>query len=76
MILKKGKVCGIRYKNCECCLEYSNVKDDLILYKFLCWNKNYQKKLDGNSKKETLTMISISLFYCWRKVSTHIYMDD
>ena len=76
MILKKSKVCGIKYKNCECCLEYSNVKDDLIIYKFLCWNKNYQKKLDANSKKETLTMISISLFYCWRKVSTHTYMDD
>ena len=32
---KKSKVSGIKYKNCECCLEYSNVKDDLILDKFL-----------------------------------------
>ena len=29
----------------ECCLEYKNVKHDLIEYKCLCCNKNYQKIL-------------------------------
>ena len=26
---KKCKTCGIKYNDCECCLEYTNVKDDL-----------------------------------------------
>ena len=25
-----------KYKDCECCLEYANIKDDLIAYKCLC----------------------------------------
>ena len=28
------KTCGIKHKDCECCLEYTNVGDNLILYKF------------------------------------------
>ena len=28
---KKSKTGGIKYKGCECCLEYASVKDDLIL---------------------------------------------
>ena len=31
--------------------EYTNVKDDLIEYKCLCCNRNYQKKFDENLKK-------------------------
>ena len=27
---KKHETCGIKYKDCECCLEYTNFKDDLI----------------------------------------------
>ena len=38
-------------KDCECCLEYTNPKDDLILYKSLCCNKNYQKEVFENLKK-------------------------
>ena len=45
---KKCETCGIKYKDCECCLEYANVKADLIEYKCLCWNKNYQKKFNKN----------------------------
>ena len=30
---KKFERCGIKYKDCECSLEYGNVKDDLIEYK-------------------------------------------
>ena len=33
---RKCEMCGINYKDCECCLEYTNIKDDLILYKCLC----------------------------------------
>ena len=27
---KKRETCGIKYKNCGCCLECTNIKDDLI----------------------------------------------
>ena len=40
---KKCKTSAIKYKDCECCLEYTNIKDDLILYKCLCFNRNCQK---------------------------------
>ena len=70
---KKWETCGIKCKDCECCLEYTSVKDNLIEYKCLCWNKNYQKNFDENLKKRFanayifLTMKSISLFCCSEK---------
>ena len=30
---KKCEICGIKYKYWDCFLEYSNFKDDLIVYK-------------------------------------------
>ena len=40
------------YKDCEFfCLEYTGVIDDLIEYKCLCCNKNYQKRFDENIEK-------------------------
>ena len=42
MIIKKCETRGIKYKHCECCLEYANVKDDLIEYKRFFCDKNYQ----------------------------------
>ena len=33
---KKSETCEIKYKDCECFLEYTNVKDDLTKYKCLC----------------------------------------
>ena len=35
----------IKYKYCDCFLEYINFKDDLIEYKCLPCNKNYQQLL-------------------------------
>ena len=45
MIIKKRKTGGIKYHNCECCIEYTIVKDNLILEKFLFCNgsKSYQR---------------------------------
>ena len=43
---RKCKTCGRKYKDCKCCLEYANVIDDLIQYKYLCSNKNYEKRFD------------------------------
>ena len=50
MMIKKCKTCGIKYKYCECYLEYTNAIDGLIQHKCFCSDKNYRKKLDENSK--------------------------
>ena len=38
--------CRTKYNYCDCFLEYANFKYDLIEYKCLCCNKNYQNKFD------------------------------
>ena len=49
--------CKCKYRHndqkCETCsfLEYTNFKYNLIEYKCLCCNKNYQEKFDENLKK-------------------------
>ena len=43
---KKCETWGIKYKHCDCFLEYTNFKDDLIEYKCLICNKNCQIKFD------------------------------
>ena len=43
---KKCETCGIKYKYCNCFLEYTGFKDDLIEYKCLFGNKKYQHKFD------------------------------
>ena len=48
---KKCEKCEIKFKDFEFCLEYTNVKDYLILYKQLCGNKSYQNKFDEILKK-------------------------
>ena len=59
--------------------QYTNLKDNLIKYKCLRCNKNYQKKFDKklnerffNTSEFSLTLISKSLFYCCEKVFTHV----
>ena len=39
------EACEIKYKCCDCILEYTNFKDDLIKYKCFCCNKIYQQKV-------------------------------
>ena len=48
---KNCNMCRIKYKYCECCLKYTNVKSNLIEYQFLRCNKNYKKTFDENLKK-------------------------
>ena len=43
---KKCETYGIKCKFCDCFLEYTNFKDDLIEYKCSCCNKNYQHKFN------------------------------
>ena len=39
--VNKCEICGPEYKYCNCFLEYTNFKDDVIEYKCLCCNKHY-----------------------------------
>ena len=41
----------IKCKYCDYFLEYESVKDNLIKYKYLSYNKNYSNKLDEKLKK-------------------------
>ena len=47
---KKCETCRIKYKYCNCFLEYTYFKDDLIEYKCLCCNNNYQQTFDEKVK--------------------------
>ena len=48
---EKCETFGIKYKDCDYCLDYIKVKDNLTEYRCLCCNKNYQKKFDKILKK-------------------------
>ena len=49
---KKCETCGNNYNYCNCFLEYTNFKDDLIEYRCLCCNKTYQIKFDEKLKEQ------------------------
>ena len=48
---RKCETCAVTYEVCDCFLQYTNFKDDLIEYKCLCCNKNYQLKFDKKLKE-------------------------
>ena len=50
MMIKKCETCKITWEICDCFLEYTSVKDDLIDYKCLYCN-NYQQKFDKKLKE-------------------------
>ena len=58
---KKCETCGIKYKDCECYLEYTNVKDDLIVYKFLCCSRKIQGS-DFLLHTDFARAVSVNLF--------------
>ena len=71
---KKCETCRIECKYCDCFLKYINFKDNLIEYKCLYCNKNYECKFEKKLREgflthtDFLTMIKTSLFYCQEKV--------
>ena len=72
----KCETFGIKYKYCDCFLEYTNFKDDVIEYKCLRCNNNYKQKFDEKLKEQCFNLIHtnfltttlISLFYFRDKV--------
>ena len=70
-------------KKYECFFKFINFKDDLIEYKCLCCNKNYQKDFDGNLQKRFFN--TYKFFNCHinkiillfqKDIYPYKYMDD
>ena len=59
-MIKNVKICGIRYKYCNCFLEYTNFKDDLIEFKCLCCKKKYQNKFHEKLKERLFNTYKFS----------------
>ena len=57
-----GKKCETvkNVKYCDCFLESTNFKDDLIEYNCLCCNKNYQQEFDEKLKERFLNTCKYS----------------
>ena len=59
----KCETCGIKYKYCDCFLQYTTFKEDLIEYKCLCYNKNYQHNFDQKLKERFFKAYKFSSHY-------------
>ena len=80
---KKCETCGIIYKYCDCFLEYTNFKDDLIECKCLSGNKSCRRNFDKNLKERFFNIYKFSnydnnkLILLLRKgVYPYEHMDD
>ena len=69
------ELCAIKYEYCDCFFEYINFKGDLIKYKCLYCNKNYQHKFDENLKERLFNTYKISN-HDKNKFCPYEYMDD
>ena len=58
---KKYETRRIKYKYCNCFLEYADFQDDLIKRNCLCCHKNYQQKFDEELKKRFFNTYKFSL---------------
>ena len=71
----------IKCKDCDCFLEYGSVKDSLIKYKCLSFNKEYSNKIDEkkqfkNTFKFSNNDINKFTFLLWKGAYTYDYMDE
>ena len=57
---ERCETCRIKYKYCNCFLEYIYFKEDLIEYKCLCCNKNSKQKLDEKLKEQFFNALKFS----------------
>ena len=79
----KNVIRGIKYKYCNCFLEYTNFKDDLIEQKRLRCNINYQHKFGEKLKERFSTTYKFSnndnnkfILLLQKRVYRYEYMDD
>ena len=67
-MINKCEICGIKYKNWGCFLDYPNREDNSIKCKCLCCNNNYQKSKFSNH--------DINKFILLLRKGVYEYMDD
>ena len=79
----KWEICGIAYEVCDCFLEYTNFKDNLLECKCLCCNKNYQKQVWWKVKRAIFNIYKFSnsdnnkfILLLWKDIYPYEYMDD
>ena len=77
------KLAELNTKSASAFLNAKTLKDNLIKYKCLCWNKNYQKRFDENLKKRLFNTfkfsnldINKSILLLQKGVYPYVYMDD
>ena len=70
-------------KDCTCFLEYKNVKDNLIRYKCLSWNKYYGKQAWWKIKKRFRSTFKFSnsdinkfILLLWKDAYPYEYRDE
>ena len=80
---KKCETCRIKYKYCNCFLEYTYFTDDLIEYKYLVCNNNFQTKFDEKLKEIFFNTYKFSnhdnnkfILLLQKGVYPHEYRDD
>ena len=80
---KKCEICGIKYKCCDCFLEYKSFKDDLKECKCLVCNENCQTKIDEKLNERFFNIFKCSIhdnnkfiLLLIKGVCSYKYMDD
>ena len=83
MMIKKGETSEIKYKYCDCFLEFINFKDNSIECKCLLCNKNCQRKFDEKLKERFFNICKFSnhdnnkfILLLQKDVYPYEYMDD
>ena len=59
---KKCETGRTKYKYCNCFLDYTNFKVNLIEFKCLCCNKTYQYKFDEKLKERYFNTCKFSIY--------------
>ena len=73
---KKCETCRIKYKYCDCFLEYANFKNDLIEYKCVCCNTNYQHKFDESFLENIMICMFKAMYLRTLEMCLKIYELD
>ena len=57
---RKCVTCGIKYKHCDCFVEYTTSEDDLVEYRYLFCHRKYQNKFDEKLKERVFNRYKFS----------------
>ena len=76
-------MCGFKYNNCECCIELNMikdeyVKDELVVHKCLCCNKNFWffEKCGFLKNVSSKERVKPWFFATFNIISKHIFPEN